>query len=94
MFKKIVGQKKIFEFHLTSNPRIPEYQDLAFCLRIPTLEASQKLCIKAGQTASSSLLGCSPATLDKEPFLFHSLLQLATTWAQASPNSPQIQWAR
>jgi hypothetical protein len=25
-----------FEFRLTSNPRIPEYQDLAFCLRIPT----------------------------------------------------------
>jgi hypothetical protein len=30
--------KKFFEFCLTSNPGIPEYRDLAFCLRIPTLD--------------------------------------------------------
>jgi hypothetical protein len=31
-----LGKKKFFEFCLTSNPGIPEYRDLAFCLRIPT----------------------------------------------------------
>jgi hypothetical protein len=41
----IVGQKKFFEVLLTSNPRIPEYQDLAFCLRIPTLDCMLGLII-------------------------------------------------
>jgi hypothetical protein len=32
--------KKFFlEFRLTSNPEIPEYRDLAFCLRIPTQDS-------------------------------------------------------
>jgi hypothetical protein len=40
--KIIVGQKQFFfEFRLTSNPGIPEYRDLAFCLRIPTLVSGQ-----------------------------------------------------
>jgi hypothetical protein len=36
MLNKNSWAKKFFEFHLNSNPRIPEYQDLAFCLRVPT----------------------------------------------------------
>jgi hypothetical protein len=31
-------KQEIYENPLTSNPRIPEYQDFEFCLRIPTLE--------------------------------------------------------
>jgi hypothetical protein len=29
-------EQKIYEYSLTSNPKIPEYQDLAFCSGIPT----------------------------------------------------------
>ncbi len=36
MFKQNCWQKKFFQFRLTSNPGIPKYQDLAFCLRIQT----------------------------------------------------------
>jgi hypothetical protein len=34
-----LGKKIFFEFRLTSNPGIPEYRDLAFCLGISTLES-------------------------------------------------------
>jgi hypothetical protein len=37
-------QKKFFEFFLTSNPGIPEYRDLAFRLRIPTLYRKLAVC--------------------------------------------------
>jgi hypothetical protein len=35
------------EFRLTSNPGIPEYRDLAFCLRIPTLVINPEKCVFA-----------------------------------------------
>jgi hypothetical protein len=40
--KNSLAKQNFFEFCLTSNPGILEYRDLAFCLRIPTLDTAKQ----------------------------------------------------
>ncbi len=58
MFTNSWAKKMLMEFRLTSNPGIPEYRDLAFCLRIPTLVSNSMNALFYGRqiTPSRSIL--------------------------------------
>jgi hypothetical protein len=38
--KNSLAKQNFFDFRLTPNPGIPEYREMAFCLRIPTLDCN------------------------------------------------------